>query len=112
MTGIVITGASGRMGQMLIKVVEESDHAHLVGVTEREGHPWVGQDLGIAMGQSEMDVPVVSDAIEVVKDAQAIIDFTSPASSVAMAQLVGNTGAVHVIGTTGLSDDDLAQTPD
>ena len=37
MTGIVITGASGRMGQMLIETVEGSDHAHLVGVTEREG---------------------------------------------------------------------------
>jgi len=109
MTGIVITGASGRMGQMLIKVVEASDHAHLVGVIEREGHPWVGQDLGVAMGQSKMGVPVVSDAIEVVKDAQAIIDFTSPAASVAMAELAAQARAVHVIGTTGLSDDDLAK---
>ena len=109
MTGIVITGASGRMGQMLIATVQASDHAHLVGVTEREGHPWVGQDLGLAMGQAEMGVPVVSDAIEVVKDAQAIIDFTSPAASVAMAELAAQARAVHVIGTTGLSDDDLAK---
>lgn len=109
MTGIVITGASGRMGQMLIETIIASDHAHLVGVTERDGHPWVGMDLGLAMGRPEMGVPVVSDAIEVVKDAQAVIDFTSPAATVAMAQLVGQTQAVHVIGTTGLSDDDLAQ---
>ena len=36
--GIVITGASGRMGQMLIKTVLESDKARLVGAVERAGH--------------------------------------------------------------------------
>ncbi|MEP3348136.1 MAG: 4-hydroxy-tetrahydrodipicolinate reductase [Litoreibacter sp.] len=109
MTGIVITGASGRMGQMLIETVEASDHAHLVGVTEREGHPWVGQDLGVAMGQSEMGVPVVSDAMTVLKDADAVIDFTTPTATIAMAQMAGQSGTVHVIGTTGLSDDELTQ---
>lgn len=109
MTGIVITGASGRMGQMLIETVRASDKAKLVGVTERIGHAWVGQDLGVAMGGSAIGVPVVSDAIEVVKDAQAIIDFTSPAATVAMSELAAQARAVHVIGTTGLSDDDIAK---
>lgn len=109
MTGIVITGASGRMGQMLIETVRASDKAKLVGVTEREGHAWVGQDLGVAMGGNAIGVPVVSDAIEVVKDAQAIIDFTSPAATVAMSELAAQARAVHVIGTTGLSDDDIAK---
>jgi 4-hydroxy-tetrahydrodipicolinate reductase len=94
---------------MLIETVAASDHAHLVGVTEREGHTWVGQDLGVAMGQSEMGVPVVSDAMTVLKDADAVIDFTAPAATIAMAQMAGQTGTVHVIGTTGLSDDELAQ---
>ena len=44
--GIVVTGASGRMGQMLIRTVLESDAARLVGAVERPGHDWVGQDLG------------------------------------------------------------------
>ncbi|MCP4817810.1 MAG: 4-hydroxy-tetrahydrodipicolinate reductase, partial [Shimia sp.] len=48
--GIVVTGASGRMGQMLIKTVVESDKARLVGAVEREGHEWVGRDVGEAMG--------------------------------------------------------------
>lgn len=109
MCGIVIAGASGRMGQMLIETVQASGTAKLVGVTEREGHPWVGQDLGVAMGGPEIGVPVVSDALEVVKDAQAIIDFTSPAATVAMSELAAQARAVHVIGTTGLSDDDIAK---
>jgi 4-hydroxy-tetrahydrodipicolinate reductase len=108
MTNIVITGASGRMGQMLIETVNASNKAKLVGVVEREGHDWVGRDLGECMGGAATGVPVVSDAIEVVKDAQAIIDFTTPAASVAMAGLAAQARAVHVIGTTGMSDDDLA----
>lgn len=109
MTNIVITGASGRMGQMLIETVTASDKAKLVGVTEREGHDWVGRDLGECMGGAAIGVPVVSDAIEVVKNAHAIIDFTSPAATVAMAGLAAQARAVHVIGTTGLSDDDLVK---
>ena len=105
--GIVITGASGRMGRMLIETVQASDKCHLVGVTEREGHAWVGKDLGEALGGAAMGVPVVSDTIQVVKDAQAIIDFTSPAATVAHAELAAQARAVHVIGTTGMEPADL-----
>ena len=35
--GIVITGVSGRMGQMLVRVVRESDKVRLVGAIERPG---------------------------------------------------------------------------
>ena len=37
---ITITGASGRMGQMLLQTVLNSDKARLVGAVERKGHPW------------------------------------------------------------------------
>lgn len=107
MTNIVITGASGKMGQMLIQTVQASQAAKLVGVVEREGHEWVGRDLGECIGGAAIGVPVVSDAIEVVKDAQAIIDFTRPEATVAMSALAAQARAVHVIGTTGLSEDDL-----
>lgn len=107
--GIVVTGASGRMGRMLIETVRASDKCHLVGVTEREGHEWVGQDLGEALGGVALGVPVVSDAIQVVKDAQAIIDFTSPAATIAHAELAAQARAVHVIGTTGMEPADLSK---
>jgi 4-hydroxy-tetrahydrodipicolinate reductase len=49
--GIAVMGASGRMGRMLIDTIAESDRAHLIAVTEREGHPWIGRDLGEALGR-------------------------------------------------------------
>jgi len=105
--GIVVTGASGRMGQMLIKTVIASDKARLVGAVERPGHDWVGQDIGTAMGGAAIGIKVTDDPIEVFAHAQAILDFTAPAATVAFAELAAQARAVHVIGTTGLSDADL-----
>lgn len=105
--GIVITGASGRMGQMLIKAVLASDKCRLVGALVRDGHDWVGQDVGAAMGGQPVGVTVISDALEAFAKAQAVIDFTAPAATVAFAGLAAQARAVHVIGTTGLTDEDL-----
>ncbi|MGB3407565.1 MAG: 4-hydroxy-tetrahydrodipicolinate reductase [Jannaschia sp.] len=107
-TGIVVMGGSGRMGQMLCNLIGASDTAHLVGVTEAPGHPWAGRDLGEVMGGAANGVPVTDDAIEVVARARAVIDFTTPAATVAMAELTAQARIVHVIGTTGLSVDDIA----
>ena len=104
--GIVVTGASGRMGQMLSKTVLDSEKAKLVGAVERAGHPWVGQDLGELMGGTANGVIVTDDPLEVFVKAQAILDFTAPAATVAFAELAAQARAVHVIGTTGMSDED------
>ncbi|WP_323009387.1 4-hydroxy-tetrahydrodipicolinate reductase [Paracoccus sp. (in: a-proteobacteria)] len=105
--GIVITGASGRMGQMLVRTVLASDQARLVGAVEREGSPWVGRDLGEAMGGAALGITVTDDPVEAIAKAQAVIDFTTPAATVAFAELAAQARAVHVIGTTGLEPADL-----
>lgn len=107
--GIVITGASGRMGQMLIDTVLKSDKCRLAGVLERSGHDWVGQDIGTAMGSAPIGVAVTDDAVEVFAKAQAVIDFTAPAATVRFAGLAAQARAVHVIGTTGLTEDDIVK---
>lgn len=107
--GVVITGASGRMGQMLIETVQASDKVKLVGVTERPGHDWAGQDLGVAVGGAEIGVPVTDDPIEVIAKARAVIDFTSPDATVTNAELCAQARAVHVIGTTGMAQEHLTK---
>ena len=106
--GVAITGVSGRMGQMLVETVHASDTARLVGALERPGHPWVGQDLGRVMQKSKMGLIVQDNAENIFSQADVVIDFTSPAATVAFAKQAAQTGTVHVIGTTGLSDEDLA----
>ena len=107
--GIVVTGASGRMGRMLIAAVAASDKARLVGALEREGHPWVGQDAGVAMGGAPLGVLVTDDPLEVFAKAQAVIDFTAPEATVEFSVLAAQARAVHVIGTTGLEATHLAK---
>ncbi|MDA5092728.1 4-hydroxy-tetrahydrodipicolinate reductase [Aliiroseovarius sp. KMU-50] len=105
--GIVVMGASGRMGQMLIKEVLASDKARLVGVLDRPGHDWVGRDVGECMGGQPVGVMVSDDALETMAKAQAVIDFTAPAATVDMAEIAAQARAVHVIGTTGLTEEDI-----
>ncbi len=105
---IAITGASGRMGQMLIAQVSASDRMHLVGAIERSGHAWVGQDIGVAMGGAPLGVIVTNDAQEGIAAAKAVIDFTAPKATLEFAALAAKAGIVHVIGTTGMSDDEIA----
>jgi 4-hydroxy-tetrahydrodipicolinate reductase len=107
--GIVVTGASGRMGQMLINTVLASDTARLVGAVERPGHDWIGQDVGVAMGGQAQGVTVTDDPLEAFAKAHAVIDFTSPAATVAFAEITAQARCVHVIGTTGMSDEDLSK---
>ena len=106
--GIVVTGASGRMGQMLIETITGSDRARLVGCVERAGHDWVGRDAGEAVGGAALGVTVTDDPLEAFAKAQAVIDFTSPAATVEFAGLAAQARAVHVIGTTGMTDEQIA----
>lgn len=99
--GIVVTGASGRMGQMLIRLLLDSPDLRLVGALERPGHDWIGRDVGQAMGGAPAGVTVSHDAVAAIAQAQAVIDFTAPAATVAFAELTAQARAVHVIGTTG-----------
>jgi 4-hydroxy-tetrahydrodipicolinate reductase len=96
------------MGQMLISQVGLHPHMHLVGAIERAGHDWVGQDVGSAMGGAAIGVNVTDDPLEAVAKCQAIIDFTAPAATLEFAALAAQARAVHVIGTTGMSAEEIA----
>lgn len=108
-TRIIVTGASGRMGQMLIDTVNQSQQAVLCGALERPGHPWVGQDIGAITGGQPTGVIVSDDPGQSFATADAVIDFTSPAASVGFSPLAAEAGLVHVIGTTGLTNNDIAK---
>ncbi|SMO57757.1 dihydrodipicolinate reductase [Thalassovita litoralis] len=107
--GLVVTGASGRMGQMLMRTIQDSDKCRLVGAVERKGHDWVGRDVGECMGGAPMGVIVSDDPLETFAHAQGVIDFTAPAATVEFAAIAAQARVVHVIGTTGMSADDLGK---
>lgn len=105
--GIVIAGASGRMGRMLVRTVLVSDKARLSGAVVRPGHEWVGKDLGTVMGGAPNGVIVTDDPLEAFAGARAVIDFTTPRTTLEFARLAAQARVVHVIGTTGFEKEQL-----
>ena len=94
---VVVTGVSGRMGQMIVSGVLSSTKTRLVGALEREGHDWIGKDLGLVSGLKTLGLEVSDDPASVFSNADAIV-----------AKLAAERGIVHVIGTTGFNDQELA----
>jgi 4-hydroxy-tetrahydrodipicolinate reductase len=106
---LVIAGAGGRMGRTLLRAISEVPGFALAGAVDRDGAPEIGADTGTLAGLSASGKKVTSDALPLVVQADAIIDFTTPASTVALAALAAQARIVHVIGTTGMSATDDAK---
>jgi 4-hydroxy-tetrahydrodipicolinate reductase len=104
---LVVTGAAGRMGRMLVKMIVETNGVALAGALEREGASALGADAGALAGCDKIGVAVTADPLAAVLHADGIVDFSSPAASVEFAALAAQARIAHIIGTTGLSDDDL-----
>lgn len=104
---LVVAGAAGRMGRMLVQIIHETEGAVLAGALEREGSPALGQDAGQLAGIGANGVKISADALAVLAQADGLIDFTSPAATVAYAGLAAQARIVHVIGTTGLAATDI-----
>jgi 4-hydroxy-tetrahydrodipicolinate reductase len=100
---VVIAGAAGHMGRVLVRLVQETAGMKLVGAIEPEGHVAIGEDAGLLAGVGRTLVAVTSDTDAALAQADGIIDFTIPRVSVEIAGLAAKHRKVHVCGTTGFS---------
>ena len=111
---VVIAGAGGRMGAANIRAVAGlaglALHGAVAGrglrlhaAVDRPGAPAIGQDAGLFAGIGALGVVITDDLEAALVGADAVIDFTAPAASVALAQRSAALGLIHVIGTTGCS---------
>ncbi len=107
-TRVVVVGAAGRMGRILIKTIDETPGCALTGAVERPTSGCVGQDAGLIAGIGDLDITVTGDAEAAIAEADAIIDFTTPEASLGYAALAAQSQTAHIVGTTGFSDEDLA----
>ncbi|MEK9726420.1 MAG: 4-hydroxy-tetrahydrodipicolinate reductase, partial [Rhodospirillaceae bacterium] len=106
---IGIVGSGGRMGRMLTQAVLETDGAELAGGTEAPGSPLLGADPGEMAGAGATGLAIGDDAGALFAASDAVIDFTIPAATLAHAAMAAESGTALVVGTTGLSNDDMAQ---
>ncbi|HUO91743.1 MAG TPA: 4-hydroxy-tetrahydrodipicolinate reductase [Rhizomicrobium sp.] len=103
---IVIAGAAGRMGRALIRTLAETPGVAFAGALEATGSADQGKDASVLAGLPPSNVMISDDPLPLIAAADAVIDFTTPKASVELADLAAQARIVHVIGTTGLSNDD------
>lgn len=106
---LVVAGAAGRMGRVLIEIIRQTPGAHLAGAIEQPGSIAIGQDAGLLAGCGQMGVEISGDALTTLIGVDGVLDFTSPQSTIELAALAAQARIVHVIGTTGLGPDHLAR---
>ena len=103
---LVITGAAGRMGQALIRAIAQTQGVILHAAVERQGAPQLGADAGEMAGVGKLGVAITDDPLRAFAHADGVLDFTIPAATVEFAGYAAQARIVHVIGTTGLSEED------
>lgn len=106
---LVVTGAGGRMGQSLIRAINDNPQTQLHAALEHELSPHLGKDSGEMSGIGVNGIKISDDALTAIVGAQGIVDFSTPAASVAFSALAAQARIVHVIGTTGMSEADQTQ---
>jgi 4-hydroxy-tetrahydrodipicolinate reductase len=97
---VVIAGASGRMGQMLIEAALKEEGVALVAAFDRPGSMIKGRDAGEPIGVST-GVIVGDDAGAAIAAADCLIDFTRPEGTLPHLAHAVRLGKSVVIGTTG-----------
>ena len=106
---LAIMGAGGRMGRELIRIVHDSPHCGVAGAVERPESPLLGKDAGEVAGVGPLGIEITSDALPLFTHIDGVLDFTTPATSLATAAMAAQARIVHVIGTTGFSAEDEAK---
>jgi 4-hydroxy-tetrahydrodipicolinate reductase len=109
MIKVIIAGAAGRMGQRIAHMVDRHPGLQYTAGFEVKGNPAIGRDAGQLSGGVENGV-IISEGIDsAIEKGDVIIDFTFHAATMAFARVAAKHKKAMVIGTTGLTTENLAE---
>jgi 4-hydroxy-tetrahydrodipicolinate reductase len=106
MIKIAINGANGRMGRRVAALAIESGQFDIVAALEAAGNDSLGRDIGELAGLESLGVNVTA---ELTARPDALIDFSTPAGTLAALAACRKARSAMVIGTTGLTDSQRAE---
>ena len=103
---VVVYGASGRVGQEVIKAICQEPTTRLVGAVDVKAS---GDSLLLPDGSGK--VPFATDLAVIIKRCRpdVIVDFTIAKATLAAVPVAAAQGVNMVIGTTGLTPDDIKE---
>lgn len=107
---IVVMGARGRMGQMVMAACARKEKAEPGSLTVSyavEAPGFTGGETHVVV--EGLKAPLTDNLEVAVERGSVLIDFTSPAASMKALSLAVKNQAAHVLCTTGLNDSEKAQ---
>jgi 4-hydroxy-tetrahydrodipicolinate reductase len=109
MMKVIVAGAAGRMGRRIGDMVSRHPDLTYAGAFEAAGSPDIGSDAGELAGIGKNGVLIGEGLGSVIDRGDVIIDFTFHKATMEFARLAARHHTGMVIGTTGLSADELAE---
>ena len=105
---VAVCGACGRMGQEVIKAVNDQQDMELVAAIDINN---TGKDIGEIIGNKPFGVILESSLKDALLKSKAdvVVDFTSPDIIFNSAKIAIDCGVRPVVGTTGLSDEQVKE---
>lgn len=104
-TRAVIVGASGRMGQALVRAAREFPALRITGLVASAGSESLGRDGGVLAGVEPLGLEVTSDLPAALAAADVAIDFSQPAATRANIAACRAARKPLLIGTTGFASE-------
>ncbi|MYA98547.1 4-hydroxy-tetrahydrodipicolinate reductase [Candidatus Poribacteria bacterium] len=105
---VIINGACGRMGRLIVQGVTQQDDMEIVGAIEYPEHPQIGSDAGVVAGISEIGVAITGELNDALGNADVVIEFSKPEATLEHLKQVVDANKAMIIATTGFNPDELA----
>jgi 4-hydroxy-tetrahydrodipicolinate reductase len=103
MANLIVSGAAGRMGRLLVSIIVSDGVHQLVGALEAPGNPVIAKDAGEVAGVGTQGVKIVDDYAVVARPGTVTLDFTNAVASLGHLEIAASKGAAIVIGSTGFT---------
>lgn len=105
---VIVNGAAGRMGREVVKAVSTQKDMELVAACDLKE---IGRDAGRLAGLDNLGVVIGDNLAEAIKEtgAEVVVDFSHPKTVAAVIRTILDSGAMPVVGTTGITEGDLKE---
>ncbi len=103
MAKLIVSGAAGRMGRLLVSMIAADPQFTLVGALEAAAAGVSGRDAGEVAGAGKLGVPITTDYATLARPDTVTLDFTNAASSLDHLEVAAASGAAIVVGSTGFT---------
>ncbi|HZK55785.1 MAG TPA: 4-hydroxy-tetrahydrodipicolinate reductase [Desulfosporosinus sp.] len=109
---VFVAGASGKMGQEVIRSLLKQDDLLLVGASDTRH---LGMDIGFIVGAPRVGVDItgpLDHEILIKTRPDVLVDFTNPQSVLKNSKTAILAGVIPVVGTTGMDETEIGEIRD